>query len=409
VDDDGITPLIAACENEDGDVVDEIMSHYYCSRQSTDDKKWWSARNLTGHTALSIAVQNNEFYFVQMMHFHCGNRYKLPLVTDEDGKTPLHHARTAKIAKLLLEDYSAATLDNAGYTALMYACKNGDIDAMKYLMNLDDANIDAMADDGHTALTLAVSCDIKQFISEILLSAVRPPIVNLQHRVDGRTALFHAVRLCLPQQINILLNAGADPRIADNQGQIPLMVAAGVQDVAFSLMEPLVRAAPDTVNHRDERGRTVLSYLSGKHGTTGAISALFDCAGELNVDIDINAKQIDGDTALHYAMLAGCPDTVRLLLDKGAEVLGGGRGDTTVIMKPFWDRNEVSSDFDGIVGPYSAAEHPSETDAQIDACLRMVLSMLQLRSNTVNRWAVWRNARSGAREEESAAKRRKIE
>jgi ankyrin repeat protein len=318
----------------------------------------------------------------------------------------------------------------------MYACESGNVALVKFLMNLDSADMDAMAYE-NTALTLAVTSNAYTGISSILLSAKHPPDVNLQDDEEGKTALFRAVRLNFRDEVKYLLLCDADPRIADFQDRITLMEAGEEEfendensedeeeyqdedededyededyeykDVDEPVVALLVRAAPDTVNHRDISGRTVLSHLSGNKRATKNISAFFDVIDDLDLPVDVNSADEDGNTALHYAMLAGCPGTVQLLLSRGAEMQGSGSGETTVLMKPFWDKNTMHDDFGGLVRGYTGGMSSEARDVEIAGCLRMVLSQLTQRLVTL-RWIIRKAVRKVV-EDEPAAKRRKTE
>jgi ankyrin repeat protein len=118
----------------------------------------------------------------------------------------------------------------------------------------------------------------------------------------------------------LLLSRRDNGDARDGEGTTGLMLAAtgGHYEVAavavascwMPAMQP-ARVAPDTVSHRDSRDRVVLSHLSWKKlvFTGNYISALFDLIDDLAVDV--NSTDQDGNTALHYAILTGCPGMVR--------------------------------------------------------------------------------------------------
>ena len=68
------------------------------------------------------------------------------------------------------------------------------------------------------------------------------------------------------------------------------------------------------VNARDEDGMTPLHHTAkSKYGKPAIIKLLID-AGAL-----VNARDDDGDTPLHYAVVYGTADTVKMLLNAGAD------------------------------------------------------------------------------------------
>jgi hypothetical protein len=99
----------------------------------------------------------------------------------------------------------------------------------------------------------------------------------------------------------------------------------------------LVDAAPDLVNHTCSKGGRALAYLT----RLATLQELFASSARHGIQIDVNHADVDGDTALHVAMMVKTgPGAVELLLEKGADVFGVGSEDATVLMKPFPDDHE---------------------------------------------------------------------
>jgi ankyrin repeat protein len=110
-----------------------------------------------------------------------------------------------------------------------------------------------------------------------------------------------------------LLQAGANPRSATNDGETPLKRCQTPEAVKM-----LVDAAPDLVNHTCNKGRRALAHLASR----ATLEELFASCARHKIQVDVNHKDVNGDTALYMAMLRwGGPEAVKLLLDKGAEVL----------------------------------------------------------------------------------------
>jgi ankyrin repeat protein len=159
-----------------------------------------------------------------------------------------------------------------------------------------------------------------------LLVEVRPPgYIGIKDE-DGYTALFACNT---PDMVRLLLELGADPRAADINGQTPIMACINPACVRL-----LLDAAPDQVSIRDDEGRTAMMHLSRDYHHE-ALEELFRYCEEHGIDDGVNNKAKNGDTALHMAMASRNPRAVKLLLDKGAEVLGSRRDSMTVLMEPF--------------------------------------------------------------------------
>jgi ankyrin repeat protein len=93
----------------------------------------------------------------------------------------------------------------------------------------------------------------------------------------------------------------------DEQGRIPLHIAVQSEDA--NLVKALLQKGCD-VNERDNDGRTALHYARG----ADVLRVLLEC-----VDIDINVTDDEGRTALHYAAMEGERVPLRLLLENGID------------------------------------------------------------------------------------------
>jgi hypothetical protein len=101
-----------------------------------------------------------------------------------------------------------------------------------------------------------------------------------------------------------------------------------------------------------------------------ALEELFRCCEVFDLDAEVNNKDINGDTALHMAMVGSCPKLVKLLLEKGAEVLGSGYADATVLIKPFMVVSTVNGD----------SRTSDEKDEDISKCVKEVLEAVLQRA-----------------------------
>ena len=127
---------------------------------------------------------------------------------------------------------------------------------------------------------------------------------GVNHRHNGMSPLLWACQLRAPLIVKLLLSAGADPNLPDDEGETPLHVAAfeGTMETVHLLLQH--GANPDAAT---EDGKTPLMN-SAKAGH-GLIAAQLLAAGA-----DAQAVDNAGRTALHWA-LAGSHDEPAIISD----------------------------------------------------------------------------------------------
>ena len=131
---------------------------------------------------------------------------------------------------------------------------------------------------------------------------------------DGDTALYYALSRDRAEIVDLLLDHGADPNITGRRGNPrqlanPLQVAAdhGWNEVVSSLL----RHGAD-INRQGSGGVTAAMLAAGA-GHTEALRTL--CAAGADLDL----LDVDGDSVLFYAASRGRVEAVRLLLEQGMD------------------------------------------------------------------------------------------
>jgi ankyrin repeat protein len=239
------------------------------------------------------------------------------------GMTALHFAaRQGALEAVKVMADKGVDLDQAdpdGVTALLYAALNGHADTAALLLekgadpNLADAfgrtvlyaaidlnTWESMAprpapktDDTTTPLELARLALARGAYVNAPITGPLPPRStqgNNDSTPQGATPLWRAAKTSDVEAVRLLLDAGADPAIASRDGTTPLMVAAGQAWEADRSRLLTEQQSVDTI-------RTLL--------TTG---------------VDINARNNQGETALHGAADRKADTVVAFLAENGARL-----------------------------------------------------------------------------------------
>jgi ankyrin repeat protein len=212
--------------------------------------------------------------------------------------------------------------------------------------------VDLRDTDGNSPLFIAVSRNLSTTALTPLLE--RTADINLPQE-HGKTLLHVAAAGRSPEVVQLLLERQADVNRKDSRGNTPLHIAAQFQGVQEVIRLLLTFGADLTLQNDDGntalllaceyghmaavqlilkelRRRSTLSSAfnaSNKAGRTPISFALEDEALlELLFEygVDINARNDQGNTALHLAAFHSHLDTVRLLLQRGALSLPNADG-----------------------------------------------------------------------------------
>jgi ankyrin repeat protein len=246
---------------------------------------------------------------------------------------------------------SISPIPRGGFTALLFAAREGDIDTARVML---DAGVDIDYGDIDNATALVVGIMNKQYtFARFLID--RGADVNVVD-AGGRTALYAIVDIrnedwsTLPNRtsddplptleiVKALLDRGARVDVPLSRplpgrsgmdsgdttlgaGSTPLMRAARAGDAAVMRLL-LDQGADPKLTTKD--GNTALMLAAGigyrdknTRGTeTGALEAL---EVSMAAGLDIRQTNVRGETALHGAALRGADTVVQFLIDRGAEI-----------------------------------------------------------------------------------------
>jgi ankyrin repeat protein len=190
---------------------------------------------------------------------------------------------------------------------LVKAAFKNDLDGVKQLLFVS-TDINATDPQANAnAMDYAVEHGNREMV-QVLLSAGAD--VNARNR-DARTSLMYLGENASAEMVRDLLSFGADVNARDGYGVTPLMKAAA--SLSFPVLKQLIDAGAG-IDAKDNHGATVL--MSAAENEDGRTLRLLIGAG-----VDLNAKNEDDDgTALIVAARSGRADSVKALLNAGAEI-----------------------------------------------------------------------------------------
>ena len=258
-----------------------------------------------GWTPLHIAVSNKNDALVKAL---ISNGADLA-IKDESGWTPLHSAvynRNYDLVQALIRNgVDLAIKDESNKTAYDIAEKNNDKQAMDLLYRDIDGRTKL-----HHVIMKVYPC-LKEIKRLIALGVY----VDAKDR-NGNTPLHWASGNGHADVVKLLIDRGAKVGVRNGRGETPLscVIRSCWRDIekAKAIIEALIKAGAD-INAKNKDGNTALHWVS-ECGHADVVK-LF-----IKAEADINAKNKDGDTALHRARENNHADVVELLIGKGAKV-----------------------------------------------------------------------------------------
>ena len=212
-----------------------------------------------------------------------------PNARDEDGNRPLLRAVMSKpeVVKALLDagaDPNAR--DKDGRTSLHHAAMFKSLSAVESLLAAD-ADPNARDEDGVTPLHVAVFSfePLLPLLKEILQMqrSIDPVevenVFNLIQEDEDLAFFLRTAVTSIPEVVQALLDAGADPDARDEDGDTPLhMAATSTPEAVQALLD-----AGANPNARDEGGRTPLHSAGLFSRNPEVVQALLDAGADPKV------------------------------------------------------------------------------------------------------------------------------
>ena len=227
-----------------------------------------------------------------------------PLVSDNEGNTPLHSAVLSgepTVAAMLLD--AGATLDvlnKGGASPLGIACRAANWPLVEFLL---DRGAKPTPVQGEPALVAAAGIADDDISGVKMLLKQRAAVDAVDAK--GRSALMAAASEGHEQIVRCLRAAGADVNLVDRHGSTALMEAARAG--AGAVVQMLADASADA-RARDKHGRDALTLAcQSPHAQVETVRVL------LALGAEPKTPGSDGRSALDHAAASGRWDLVALL------------------------------------------------------------------------------------------------
>jgi ankyrin repeat protein len=243
-----------------------------------------------------------------------------------DGSTALHWAAIkgdAELARLLI--YAGANLRSTtrigSYTALYLAAKGGHAEVVAALLAAG-ADPNAATSSGATPLMIAAAAGDTRTITALVENKAD---VNARDTAKSETALMFAAAFNRTDAVKLLLARGADPTATTKV--VDLFALTAPEEEAMARQGGRGGAQPGRVDvagaTRSYRYNELISSQGGmtallfaaRQGFTDTVKALVDGGADLN---QVNAG--DRTTPLLMAIINGHFDLAAYMIDKGADV-----------------------------------------------------------------------------------------
>ncbi|MDH3531625.1 MAG: ankyrin repeat domain-containing protein [Gammaproteobacteria bacterium] len=345
----GVTPLHLACLNRDGEMAEILLAAGADAAAAT-----WS-----GESVLMKCAKTGATHAVEAL---LGAGADPNAREKKQQQTALMWAAAgghAEVTRLLVKNAAdIAARSKGGFTPLLYAARSGDLETAQFLLDAGAEPNEMTAAHGNALVVAAASGH--EPLSLLLLRRGADPesadaygTTALHYAVANGLAALNGVRYdpvyrVLPENMHqlalALLEAGADPDVQietshrlgpdgspfSMQGATPFLLAAISADV--ELMQLFKKHGADQ-NIVAEGGTTALmaaaraactgdcAFKGGNKANDEDIERAFRAVRTvIEMGIDANAKNEDGQTAMHMAAFTGADPVVRYLAENGADI-----------------------------------------------------------------------------------------
>jgi ankyrin repeat protein len=226
------------------------------------------------------------------------------------GATPLHEAARSGntwIMQVLLDQGAEVNTQDAKGNTPMHIGIPAEQHVQALGLFLDyGANPNLRDEHGETPLHIIITLNRSPYVAQTLLGSGSDVTIR---NIDGKTPLYLAVEENRVELIPLLLAYGSDVFAADNSGVTPFDQA--MKDNGFALDELITT---ETIHQSDNAGNTMLHAAVKNQGDPSVISLILDQRAL------VNARNKEGETALHIAVRTNQQGSGEFLISRGADI-----------------------------------------------------------------------------------------
>lgn len=193
-------------------------------------------------------------------------------------------------------------------TPLMIAARRGNVESVKLLIEAG-ADVNASNRNGNTALILAAEKGSEPVVRKLVEAGAKINAIG----ADGLSALVSSVRNGFGDIALFLIHSGADVNIKSRYPYRPALTEAAINGDK-RLTEALLKAGAD-VNKADFHGKTALQFALGWKDRTEAAKLLYSAGGRLGKI----SKDDQVNPMMDYACSLGFTEVVSQLIQHGVK------------------------------------------------------------------------------------------
>jgi len=282
----------------------------------------YNIRITDGYAAIHYAAYMG---FSGYISFIAGKKADIDL-KNNSGATALHEAykegRLEIVSQLITLGAKVNEQDAKGNTPLHLAAPAAKHEAALALLLENNADPNLRDEHGETPLHVMIALGRPAKLTELLLAANADVRVR---NIKGMTPLYMAVENKRADLIPMLLEHGSDIFAADNKSSDNTPLERAVIDNDPEVLKAII--TKDTVLQKDSAGNTPIHIALKNKADVNVVELIVNLQG------DINARNKEGNTAIHIAAIVDHGTAGALLLSRGADIFApNSRGESPLYL-----------------------------------------------------------------------------